>query len=138
MRRTIWVFLLVLVVSGAAIAQEVKKVPAKYTSPAEGGEMFKAYCASCHGTDAKGGGPAAQAIKMKVPDLTQLAMKNGGNFPFEHVSQMILGESLVTAHGSKEMPVWGPTFLSMDQRSQATVKMRAKNLTQYIEGVQAK
>lgn len=137
MRR--WMIVTLMCMIGASLlAQEVKKVPARYTSPAQGAEMYKAYCASCHGTDGKGGGPAATALKIAVPDLTQMAKKNAGKFPADHVGQVIMGDSLVPAHGSKEMPVWGPTFLALDQRNRATVMLRAKNLTQHIESLQAK
>jgi hypothetical protein len=43
-----------------------------------GADLFRAYCASCHGRDAKGHGPAAPALKATVPDLTVLAKNNGG------------------------------------------------------------
>jgi len=138
MRRAILITLLVVAVGGAAVAQEVKKVPAKYTSPSSGAEMYKAYCASCHGADGKGGGPASTALKTKAADLTLLAKKNGGKFPFEHVAQLVVGEGMVSAHGNKEMPVWGPAFLAMDQRSRSVVMLRAKNLTQHIADIQAK
>ncbi len=100
--------------------------------------MYKAYCASCHGLDGKGSGPAATALKTKLPDLTTLAKNNGGKFPSDHVSQVIVGESLVVAHGNQQMPVWGPAFLSIDQRDHSVVLLRAKNLTDYIEKLQAK
>lgn len=138
MRRAIWTAVVILTVVGGAIAQDIKTVPAKYTVPTSGPEMYKAYCASCHGADGRGSGPAATALKAKLPDLTQLAKKNGGKYQFEHVSQIVLGDSLVAAHGNKEMPVWGPAFLAMDQRDRAVVMMRAKNLSKYIEALQAK
>ena len=138
MRRAIWAAVIVFAVVGGAVAQNLKKGPAKYTVPSSGVEMYKAYCASCHGTDGRGGGPAAAALKGEIPDLTQLAKKNNGKFEFEHVSQIVLGDSLVPAHGNKEMPVWGPAFLAMDQRDRAIVMMRAKNLSRYIEGLQEK
>ncbi len=138
MRRAIWAMMLVVLVSGALIAQEVKKIPAKYTTPASGSEMYKAYCASCHGVDGKGGGPAATALKAKLPDLTQLAKNSGGKFPSDRVAQVIMGNSLVPAHGNKDMPVWGPAFLSMDQRERSVGMLRIKNLTAHLESLQAK
>ena len=35
----------------------IKHVPAPYTNPSSGKEMYNAYCASCHGLDGKGDGP---------------------------------------------------------------------------------
>jgi mono/diheme cytochrome c family protein len=47
----------------------------------EGPDLFRAYCTSCHGLDGRGAGPAAPALKAKVPDLTLLARNNRGQFP---------------------------------------------------------
>jgi mono/diheme cytochrome c family protein len=133
-----WTMMLVLLVSGMSVAQEVKKVPAKYTTPVSGAEMYKTYCASCHGVDGKGSGPAATALKGKLPDLTQLSKSNAGKFPSDHVAQVIMGDSLVPAHGNKDMPVWGRPFLSMDQGDHSVVMLRIKNLTAHLESIQAK
>ena len=47
-----------------------------------GPELYMAYCASCHGKDAKGDGPMAKLLKTPPPDLTAIAVRNGGMFPF--------------------------------------------------------
>ena len=116
---------------------EVKKVAPAYTNPSSGREMYLAYCASCHGADGKGNGPAAPALKTPATDLTQPAAKNGGRFPDAHVMQIIRGDSMTTAHGNKDMPVWGPVFLQMGHDT-AQVQQRIRNLTRYLESIQAK
>src|SRR4051794_25098549 len=103
MRSTLAI-LLVILVALAAVGQtaakpKVQVVTAKYTAPDSGKQMFNAYCASCHGTDAKGTGPAAPAMKSGVPDLTMLAKKNGGQYPALHVGQALVGDSTLQAHG---------------------------------------
>ena len=45
----------------------MKRVPAPYTRASSGKDMYLAYCASCHGKDGKGNGPAASALK-SVPN----------------------------------------------------------------------
>ena len=117
---------------------EIKKAPAGYTNPTSGRQMFDAYCASCHGQGGKGNGPAAPALKSTPTDLTQLAVKNGGNYPASHIVQVIKGDMMTAAHGSKEMPVWGPVFLYLEQQDPAMAQLRVRNLTKYIESMQQK
>ena len=42
----------------------------------------------------------------------------------------------MAAHGSKEMPVWGPVFLNMAQHGPAVMQLRIRNLTRYVESMQ--
>lgn len=121
-----------------AAKAEIKTVPPGYTNPSSGRQMFDAYCASCHGQGGKGNGPAASALKATPTDLTQLAAKNGGKFPEAHVAQVIRGDSLTPAHGSKDMPVWGPIFFSLAQHDSAQEQLRIRNLTRYVASMQQK
>ncbi len=116
----------------------IEHVPVKFTSPASGKGMYTAYCAVCHGTDGKGGGPAASALKIPPTDLTVLSKNNGGKYPALKVSSSIRNESELPAHGSKEMPVWGTLFWSVSSGHQGEVQQRVANLTKYIESLQVK
>jgi mono/diheme cytochrome c family protein len=136
--RVLLVFTLFMPLGAAAQKPKIQRVPARQTSAASGKAMFNEYCASCHGKDAKGDGPAAPALKRTPPDLTMLARRNGGKFPALHVSEVIRGGEAIPAHGSKEMPVWGPVFSSLSQGRQAEVQLRLDNLTRYIESLQQK
>ncbi len=140
MVRRIAIYLLMVTVAFALCAAQTKieKKPAPYTPPDSGKEMFKAYCASCHGLDGKGTGPAASAMKAPLPDLTLLTKKSGGKFPTDHVASVIKGDSNSPSHGSADMPVWGPVFLKVSQHQPGQVQQRVHNLTEYIESVQAK
>jgi len=115
---------------------QVKKAPAPYTRASSGKDMYMAYCASCHGKDGKGDGPAASALKSAPTDLTQLAASNRGNFPENHVSQTIRGDYGTPSHGSKDMPVWGSIFASMGTTSDGSMQLRIRNLTKYIASLQ--
>jgi mono/diheme cytochrome c family protein len=115
---------------------QVKKIPAPYTSASSGEAMYVAYCASCHGKDGKGDGPAASALKSVPSDLTQLAAKNKGKFPENRVAETIKGDFDTPSHGSKEMPVWGPIFASMGTTSDGLMQLRIRNLTKYIASLQ--
>lgn len=118
--------------------KSIKHVPIKPTSPVSGKEMYTTYCAVCHGTDGKGGGPAASALKVPPTDLTLLSKNNGGKFPAMKVTASIHGESATPAHGTKEMPVWGSLFFDLSGGHQSEVQQRVANLTRYIETLQAK
>ena len=102
----------------------------------DGRTLFVTYCAVCHGRSADGHGPMAAVLNVHVPDLTEIAKKNGGKFPFERVRRRIDGTELAgIGHGTKEMPIWGPIF------SQVTTdrdfgKVRINNLTKYLESIQ--
>ena len=116
----------------------IQKTPAGRTSPSSGQEMYRAYCAACHGTDVKGDGPASAALKSHPSDLTVLARRNAGKFPELRVFGAINGDLRVAAHGSKYMPTWGAVFRQMDGTDVASVKLRIRNLTKYIECLQIK
>jgi mono/diheme cytochrome c family protein len=103
--------------------------------PIEGSELFKEYCATCHGMDATGNGPAARALRKPVPDLTRLAERNGGRFPARTVKEYISGESDILSHGSRDMPIWGPIFRQVD-RDYELGQIRLHNVTVYVESLQ--
>lgn len=116
--------------------KQIRKTTAPPTSPASGKDMYNAYCASCHGTSGTGDGPAASALKTTPTDLTALKKNNGGKFPSNHVYQSIKDSSSTPAHGSADMPVWGPVFLRLSGSHDAQVQQRIDNLTKYIESMQ--
>jgi len=124
---------------GAMFAQQKKLevAPAHEKGVIQGADLYRAHCAVCHGKDATGGGPAAAALKSMPPDLTQLAKKNGGKFPVGNVRQLLGGGSSTPAHGSEEMPIWGPVFRAMNP-NESIAKLRVDNLMRYLESIQQK
>jgi mono/diheme cytochrome c family protein len=124
-------------VSSAQTSTPAPPPDQKLISSVEGPDLFRAHCASCHGTDGRGNGPAAPGLKVKPPDLTLIAARNAGKFPTSRISQVIAGDDKIIPHGSREMPVWGPIFHEV-QRDQDWGEVRLRNLVQYLQSLQRK
>lgn len=101
-----------------------------------GQQMYKQYCAACHGPDGKGHGPLAVVLKTPPPDLTTLAKRHQGKFPYDYVSSVLEFGPGFAAHGSSEMPTWGPIFRYYDKRNEKVVKQRIQNLCNYLATLQ--
>jgi mono/diheme cytochrome c family protein len=129
---------LALAQAPAQASPTVKHVPITNTPSNSGVEMFKSYCAVCHGVTGKGDGPAASAMKAPPVDLTVMAQKNGGKYPSAHVATVIRGQASLPSHGNEEMPVWGRLFSSISQGNQGQIQQRVSNLVDYIGTLQAK
>jgi mono/diheme cytochrome c family protein len=128
-----------LVVTAAALTQTPDRKPADLViGSLAGRDLFNFYCASCHGIDGKGKGRVAPALKTQPPDLTQLTQHNGGTYPASKVEEVIRGETRTPApaHGSSDMPVWGPIFRGLDSRKEVN-DARIENLVKHIESIQA-
>ncbi|TMM51167.1 c-type cytochrome [Sulfitobacter sabulilitoris] len=107
----------------------------------EGQELYAQYCATCHGTDATGGGPMTDILTVPVPDLTQLAARNDGVFPMLDVIHIINGRTGVRAHGGA-MPVYGAVFYSEAEEAERygqEIYARGKilSIAYFLESVQA-
>lgn len=128
--------LLVFVVIRSVGTPTVDKgqLPPSYVPP--GKQMYKDYCAACHGSDGKGNGPVAAHLTKQPPNLTTLAKRNGGKFPEDYVTGVLRFGPGFSAHGSSEMPVWGPIFQYLDNYNEAAVRQRIKNLCDFLASIQ--
>jgi mono/diheme cytochrome c family protein len=104
--------------------------------PKSGAGTYKEYCAVCHGKTGKGNGPAASALKVRPPDLTTLARRHDGKFPDAYVAEVLRNGVALNAHGTAEMPIWGPLFMSIDSSYQSQFDLRISSLTKYIKSLQ--
>jgi hypothetical protein len=121
-----------------ALAQNARYKPdAERLIPSlDGPTLYTTYCAICHGKAADGHGPMAPVLKVHVPDLTEIARRNGGTFPLARVQKTIDGtESAGLGHGTREMPIWGPIF-SQVTSDRDYGKVRIYNLAKYLESIQ--
>ncbi len=79
-------------------------------SAMSGEQLYVRFCASCHGIEGRGDGPVAQSFASKIPDLTLIARRHGGEFQRDWVERTIDGRDKIAAHGAYTMPVWGEDF----------------------------
>jgi mono/diheme cytochrome c family protein len=113
-----------------------------------GKSEFLTSCASCHGIDGKGKGPVSAQLKVAPADLTVLAKKNNGVFPFGAVYEAIDGRKAVMAHGPRDMPIWGMQYTqSQIEQSvrryssldpEALVRARILAIIDYLNRIQEK
>ena len=124
-----------LLLMPAAAAAQDRPAAMKQTTP--GTEVFRTYCASCHGTSARGDGPLAPSMRRKPANLTEIAKRNGGEFPADLVFRTIDGRQPVRGHGGPDMPVWGDAFeRSREAGDQARVKSVIQSLVDYLASIQ--
>ncbi len=111
-------------------------------------------CAACHGVDGKGGGPVSSQVKVRPADLTILAKKNNGVFPFNSVYEFIDGRKVVLAHGTRDMPIWGNRYAASPNQAaspnatenfvnpyynpETVVRMRILAVIDYLNRIQEK
>ena len=106
-----------------------------------GGEIeYQNYCAVCHGVDAKGQGLMGKFLTVRPADLTILAKKNGGTFPFWQTYRAIEGREEIRGHGTRDMPLWGDRFRAQaggkDSGSRAQAAGRLLGLVFYLQHIQ--
>lgn len=125
----------------ATMAAVVAAVPSSgqkkdATDDWDGGVLFMANCASCHGVSGTGDGPAAPAMRVRPPNLTRLAASNGNLFPSTRTQRIIDGRD-VGAHGNPDMPVWGTAFKrTAGGPSEVEIKARIAAIVRYLESIQ--
>src|SRR5688572_15051913 len=136
--RLLGLALLFATTAAAGEAQVVDVTPTFVPPSMAGRDIFRYYCATCHGREARGNGPVAADLKTQPANLTKLAANNRGEFPVERVKVFIThGRPGTPAHGSPDMPVWGPIFQSLDP-SDTIAQARIDNLVAYLKSIQVK
>lgn len=83
--------------AGLLLAGAAQATPAGQT-------LYRRYCASCHGLEGRGDGPAAPALRPPPSDLTKVETS------LPELMQQIDGRRTILAHGTSAMPVWGEVF----------------------------
>jgi len=152
MRTRIHVFAAMIVAAGVGTASSqtapVSPTPAAETlkqavgpdlSEASLGEtIYVRYCAACHGRSLKGDGPVASGLVNRPIDLTALASRSGGTFPYDKVVAMIDGRRTTRMHGTPDMPVWGEVFALTSGTDAPSAESAVKRIAHYVWANQAK
>lgn len=132
-RLTLFVIGALALAIGSAEAQQIQQTPISRTKAYDGPGMYNSYCATCHGLSGVGDGPAAKALAKAPADLTRISARNGGAFPDTKVKRYIEGLDEVAAHGSRDMPMWGELFRSLERD---TVPLRVQALADFLKSIQ--
>jgi mono/diheme cytochrome c family protein len=121
--------LLAIATSGGAQTKLDKR------AAADGRTTYVRYCVSCHGPQGKGDGPLAKDLRVAVPDLTTLATRTGGTFPYDRVVRVVTKGSEVRGHGTDDMPAWGTAF-RRTEGTEAPVDESIRKLAHYLWSLQ--
>lgn len=134
-----WLVVGAVVSGSAAHAQEMTLGEFEYLNS----------CVACHGVSGNGDGPVTDFLSgATVPDLTVLQSNNGGVFPVTVVYETIDGAEIASAHGTRDMPIWGnrfrervedggePHFSSSNAQGYANTRILA--LIEYLASIQIK
>ena len=134
MQRVLRLFVLAAFAAGNAARADEKKVDPKLLGAGRG--LYLEHCAPCHGTAGKGNGPVADALKTLPSDLTALVDKEG-RFPAERVRTYIDGTQAATAHGTREMPIWGKVFSKAGiTHDEGAAAAKLFTLVEYLRSIQ--
>jgi len=104
-----------------------------------GKDLYKRFCASCHGVDGAGDGPVSSMLTVEVPDLRLLARRAGGTFPRDRVVRIIDGRHVIAAHGTRTMPVWGEDLSKLepgDPNAEQATQIVILRLADYLWSLQ--
>jgi mono/diheme cytochrome c family protein len=137
--RSELIVLIVLVLSFVLASAQMRDQAHPPIRPVDGATIFHNYCAPCHGLDGRGKGPVSGALRDVVPDLTTLSERHGNTFPVAHIRNTVMfgNDEVMRAHGSKQMPIWGPAFHEIEF-DQDLGNVRLENVTRYLESIQRK
>jgi mono/diheme cytochrome c family protein len=113
-------------------------VPPSQSQPDSGKQMYKDYCAACHGIDGKGNGPVVESLKAAPPDLTTMAKRYGEKSVVPKVTFILNSGTQSKTHGTPEMPIWGSVFSRLSHHNDQVVLLRIHNLAEYVDSIQQK
>jgi mono/diheme cytochrome c family protein len=105
----------------------------------DGGALYAANCANCHGAFGEGDGIVTPSLSVVLLDLRYLAERNDGVFPQAFIHEVIDGRAMRAAHGPEDMPIWGAEFArseGYDAAADARVSAKIDALIAYLASIQ--
>ena len=129
-----------IVLSGLLLLCAAPAFSADYVQMS-GEELYRRFCAACHGAEGRGDGPVAGSFKVEVPDLTLIARRSHGLYPRDRVARIIDGRYILGAHGSRTMPVWGEDLSRLElgnPEAERATRIVIDRLADYVEQLQRK
>ena len=101
----------------------------------EGRALYVSYCQLCHGE--KGEGVMTEHLDAPPPDLTRIAIRNGGTFPTDRIAAIVSGEKDIEGHSKSEMPDWWETFKESEGvESDTELEEKVNHLVLYLHSIQ--
>lgn len=104
-----------------------------------GQDLYRRFCASCHGIEGRGDGPVAASLRVEVPDLTQTASRLQGAAGRERIARIIDGRHIIGSHGTRLMPVWGEDFSRLEignPDAERSAQVVIERLADYVTSLQ--
>ena len=104
-----------------------------------GEDLYRRFCASCHGVEGRGDGPVAASLRAEVPDLTLIAQRGHDGELRDRIIRIIDGRYVIGAHGTRVMPVWGEdlTLLELgNPDAERSTEIIIGRLADYVLGLQ--
>jgi len=104
-----------------------------------GEDLYRRFCASCHGVEGRGDGPVAASLRVGVPDLTLIAQRGHDGELRDRIIRIIDGRYVIGAHGTRVMPVWGEdlTLLELgNPDAERSTEIIIGRLADYVLGLQ--
>jgi mono/diheme cytochrome c family protein len=135
----------IAVIGCLALAAGLLVVPARGVgvqkdSPARGvagSYTYRMYCAGCHGAGGRGDGPLAESLRFHPPDLTQVAKRNGGDYPEETIARIVDGRRPIEGRGGPDMPVWGDAFKNVETGfDDEQVRVKIQSVVAHVKTLQ--
>ncbi len=135
--RTLCLIFAILAGSWAAVGVADTSTQRAIDENHAGFEVYRVYCAACHGVFADGKGPVAPALTSPPVDLSRLSERYGSPLRSKELAEVIDGRTMARSHGTSDMPVWGERLYEGKRNSQKLENVRRGTILRIIEYLNA-